>query len=165
MKGGAATRIICWNVNGLRTNLEEVTFLLMDAKPDILCLQERKHGLESLDPDIRGYTAHHGYMTANLGRSGVCMYTSRSLVIQSTKVRDTSNQVFRRVVSANQSLIIGCVYFPSRDLGTPHRLFALQSVMNLQQQFPLDPLMLYGDWNLKVQDLEMLLDTWRELVP
>ena len=64
-------RICTWNINSVRIRLEQVTRLLKEQQPDVLCLQEIKVANELFPPDlgqelgyshrlIHGQKAYHG---------------------------------------------------------------------------------------------------------
>ena len=72
------TRILCWNVNGIRA-VQGKGFLewLHSESPDILCLQETKASPEQLDKDLlepEGYSVYWDYPERK-GYSGVATFT------------------------------------------------------------------------------------------
>jgi exodeoxyribonuclease-3 len=72
------TRLISWNVNGIRAvHRKDALLPVFNEKPDILCIQETKAHPDQLDADlleIGDYHAH--YVSAEKkGYSGVAMYS------------------------------------------------------------------------------------------
>ena len=74
----AETRILCWNVNGIRA-VRGKGFLdwLYRESPDVLCLQETKAHLDQLDPELKEPQGYHAYWNypERKGYSGVAILT------------------------------------------------------------------------------------------
>jgi exodeoxyribonuclease-3 len=74
------TRILSWNVNGLRAlQRKGFTAWLAVERPDILCLQETKVGEEQLSLDLSVVDDYHTYFNPaeRKGYSGVAVYSRR----------------------------------------------------------------------------------------
>ena len=72
------TKILCWNVNGIRA-VEKKGFLewLQQESPDILCLQETKAQPGQISPEIEQPPGYHAYWSfpERKGYSGVATFT------------------------------------------------------------------------------------------
>jgi exodeoxyribonuclease-3 len=72
--------ILSWNVNGIRAAYGK-GFLewFLEARPDIMCLQETKAGAEQLPPELREVEGYHAYFSEpdRKGYSGVGLYSRR----------------------------------------------------------------------------------------
>lgn len=69
------TRLVSWNVNGLRAAISKGFFDFLDSKsPDILCLQETKLSEGQLDLELEGYTLYFNYAEKK-GYSGTAVFT------------------------------------------------------------------------------------------
>ena len=92
----------------------EVTNLLQSLSPDVVAIQETKLSEASRTPRFAGYSGHHG-LGANVGGARgaeVSLYVRDDVTVQRTRVGDTANCVFRRIVNPSKSVIVGCVYVP-----------------------------------------------------
>jgi exodeoxyribonuclease-3 len=72
-------RLLCWNVNGLRSVLKKgFVDWLHRENADIVCLQETKASAEQMPPEVTGMTGYHFYSTSPVekkGYSGVALLT------------------------------------------------------------------------------------------
>ena len=69
------TKLISWNVNGLRAVLAKGFLDFLDSKsPDILCLQEIKLSEGQLDLELEGYKHYFNYAEKR-GYSGTAIFT------------------------------------------------------------------------------------------
>jgi len=70
------TKLISWNVNGLRAILKKGFMEFFEAEmPDILCLQEVKATEEQVDLDLPGYSVYWN-SAQKKGYSGTAIFTS-----------------------------------------------------------------------------------------
>jgi exodeoxyribonuclease-3 len=72
------TRILSWNVNGLRAAYKKGLLVwLLRERPDVLCLQETKAAPDQLPPDLKEVEGYHAYFASaeRKGYSGVALYT------------------------------------------------------------------------------------------
>ena len=72
------TRIISWNVNGLRSVAKKGFFeFISDDSPDILCIQETKAREEDIPTELKTIPDYHSYFSSpeRKGYSGVGVYT------------------------------------------------------------------------------------------
>ena len=83
--GHGMTKIITWNVNGLRATLkceENFHALFEEENPDIVCLQETKLSRHVEDLSLLGYIkgyVHYDCISAKNGYSGTRMYVRESI--------------------------------------------------------------------------------------
>ena len=69
------TRLVSWNVNGLRAAIAKGFFDFLDSRsPDIICLQETKLSEGQLDLELEGYTLYFNYAEKK-GYSGTAVFT------------------------------------------------------------------------------------------
>ena len=72
------TKILSWNVNGLRA-IHKKGFIewLQAESPDILCIQETKAAREQLPRALKSIKGYHAYFceAEKKGYSGVAIYT------------------------------------------------------------------------------------------
>lgn len=123
------TKIISWNVNGLRAvhrkgNIQEV----FDMKPDILCLQETKSRPEQLPEEIakpQGYSSYFHSPIHKKGYSGVAIYSKEEPIEVSHEIEFGESAIFdeegRLLMAKYKDFILINCYFPNGG-GAPERL-------------------------------------------
>ncbi len=72
------TKIICWNVNGIRAWYKKGCMdWFLSQKPDFFCIQETKAHRDQLTEEMlspKGYTSHFDHSKGKKGYSGVAIY-------------------------------------------------------------------------------------------
>ena len=83
------TKIISWNVNGLRAWYKKGALAeLLKEKPDIFCFQETKAHHEQLPEELRnvpGYQSFFDHSKGRKGYSGVAVYVKDELITNNLK--------------------------------------------------------------------------------
>jgi exodeoxyribonuclease III len=111
------TKILCWNVNGIRA-AKEKGFLewLYRESPDILCIQETKAHPEQLDRSLRqpeGYHTYWGYPEKR-GYSGVATLTKEEPIhVRNGFGIDEFDAEGRVIIAQYPEFIILNIYFPN----------------------------------------------------
>ena len=121
------TKIISWNVNGLRATHKNGYFLpfVEKEKPDILCLQETKADPEQLPAEARNpksYFSYFSHSKVKKGYSGVALYSK----IKPKKVEygmgiPKFDDEGRILIAYYKDFVLLNVYFPNGG-GGPARL-------------------------------------------
>ena len=111
------TKILCWNVNGIRA-VKGKGFLewLYRESPDILCLQETKAHPEQLGEDLLEPDGYHTYWnySERKGYSGVATFTRGKPVSVSYDFSVTNLEIEGRVVTTEYpGFILFNIYFPN----------------------------------------------------
>jgi len=111
------TKILCWNVNGIRA-AKKHGFLdwLYGESLDILCLQETKAHPEQLDRDLQEPHGYHAYWNypERKGYSGVATFTrEKPLRIQNDFGVQDFDIEGRVIISEYPQFILFNVYFPN----------------------------------------------------
>ena len=161
----ASLRLMTWNIDGILTKAVEVDTWVKELGADVVGLQETKLKPGDRTPRFRGYTSHHGYGKNTEFRRGVSILTKESLVVQRTPINDNPNQIFRRIVYPEKSIVVGSVYLPSKKNGKKFRLDLKRSLARLRVVYPEDPIVTMGDWNMSPKEVDKLLEEWRQEVP
>jgi exodeoxyribonuclease-3 len=127
MKKEKNTKILCWNVNGIRAwSKKGCLDWVLSENPDIFCFQETKAHPEQLDESLRnipGYFAYFDHSKVKKGYSGVVVYTKEEpkKVDTDLYVTGSLDQEGRFLaLYFNNFVLINC-YFPNGG-GEPHRL-------------------------------------------
>jgi len=129
------TKILCWNVNGIRA-VQRNGFLewLHRESPDILCLQETKASPQQLDDDLReppGYQVYWNYPERK-GYSGVAIFTKEKphqvAYTFGTQELDVEGRI---IISTYPEFTLLNVYFPNGKKDTER----LQYKMDFYEAF------------------------------
>ncbi len=119
-------KIISWNVNGLRANVNKKGFeWLINQDADILCLQEIKANFEQLLPNVAnpaGYFSYFNSSRSRKGYSGVAVYTKKKPEkVEYGLGKEIFDREGRFLGLFFKSFFIFNVYFPNGG-GGPERL-------------------------------------------
>jgi len=136
---------------------------LAQAKPDVVCLQERKAPDEKF---ALGETEKAGYGAAWIGQkgwNGVAMLTRRAdpIVTRRGLLGEPDDQQSRYLEAAVQGVLIGCLYLPNGNQAPgskfDYKLRWLQRLTDYAQDLlALDvPAVLAGDCNIMLTDLDV----------
>lgn len=110
-------RILSWNVNGIRA-VQKKGFVdwLLEAKPDILCLQETKAREDQLPEELKKVEGYESYFASSDrgGYSGVALYTK----LKPARVKGgfgigRFDVEGRTLVADYESFILYNIYFPN----------------------------------------------------
>ena len=119
------SKIISWNVNGIRACFKKgFKEYLLKESPDVLCLQESKAHVESLDDSILNVDGYHSYWHSaeRKGYSGTGIYCKEKPLSVSYGFGNQKYDCEGRVLIAEfQDYHVFSVYFPNGQQG-PERL-------------------------------------------
>ena len=121
------TKILCWNVNGIRAwSKKGCLEWVLTEKPDIFCFQETKAHPEQLEESLRnipGYFAYFDHSKVKKGYSGVVVYTKEKpkKVDTDLYVNGSIDQEGSFLVLYFSNFVLINCYFPNGG-GEPHRL-------------------------------------------
>lgn len=115
-------KIICWNINGLRSiiNKGDLQYLIEKEKPEILCLNETKIDLITLKKEKyellfkKDYLTYWNFSNDKKGYSGVSIFTKykpiKIIYEMGIKKHDKEGRII--LIEYNIFILI-CVYFPN----------------------------------------------------
>lgn len=150
-------RIASWNVNSVRSRLDQLSGWLVRANPDVLCMQETKVEDGSFP---EGALSDAGYRTVFFGQktyNGVAIAARHGLAIEDIKrnLEGDADDADRRVIAATiEGVRIINVYVPNgRAVGTPTFAYKLEWFERLRQEIaarhtPEQELVICGDFNV-----------------
>jgi exodeoxyribonuclease-3 len=160
----APMRIASWNVNSVRSRLEQLTAWLARAAPDVLCLQETKvedHLFPVQALEEAGYkTVFFGQKTYN----GVAIAAKFGLAIEDVKKNLDGDEeaAQRRVIAASiEGIRVINVYVPNgQAVGTPAFAFKLAWYERLRAELdarysPDQELVICGDFNVAPEPIDV----------
>ena len=109
-----ATKLISWNVNGLRAVCGKgFADIFADFDADYVCLQETKLQQGQIDLEFPGYTSYWNYAEKK-GYSGVAVYTRRQpLAVHLGIGRDEHDREGRVITLEDKDFYLVCCYTPN----------------------------------------------------
>jgi exodeoxyribonuclease-3 len=157
-------RIASWNVNSIRSRLDQLTAWLARAAPDVLCMQETK-----VEDDLFPHEAlaEVGYRAAILGQktyNGVAIAAKLGLAIEDVKknLSDDAPDAQRRLIAATiEGVRIVDVYVPNgQAVGTPAFAYKLEWLARLRRDLaaahtPEQPILVCGDFNVAPEPIDV----------
>lgn len=154
------TRLISWNVNGLRSVIAKGFFDFLDSKsPDILCLQETKLSEGQLDLELEGYTLFFNYAEKK-GYSGTAVFTK----IQPLKVTygmgiDEHDHEGRMITLEFEDYFLVNIYTPNAQRGLerlPYRMKWEDDLRNYLLSLDVQkPVIFCGDLNVAHKEIDL----------
>jgi len=153
-------RVATWNVNSIRTRIDQVVSWLEQWRPEVVLLQETRcpdHAFPTKAVTRAGYgVAHHGIDH----RNGVAILSRIGLGDVQRGFPGISRPPFdeARLLSATCGGVrLHCVYVPNgRELDDPHYLFKLVWLERLRSVVdPARPSIVGGDVNVAPTDLDI----------
>jgi exodeoxyribonuclease III len=157
--------IISWNVNGLRAVAKKGQFdRILEAEPDILCLQETKCLPEQLPDEVKNPPGYHSYFhfpNEKRGYSGVAIYTKEKPIRVTNDLGiQEMDQEGRLIMAEYSDFYLINTYFPNGG-GAPERL---EYKLNFYEHF-LDyietlkqtgkPIIFCGDVNVAHREIDL----------
>lgn len=151
-------QIATWNINSVRTRLQNLLAYLRDVSPDVLCLQEIKCTDEQfprLEIEAEGYNvAVHGQKSWN----GVAILSKRPMEVEhglAGDEADIQSRYMEALVTTDAVPVrVGCLYLPNGNptdtdkydykIAWMERLIARARDLLAQEE----PLVLAGDFNV-----------------
>ncbi|AKT36540.1 exodeoxyribonuclease III [Chondromyces crocatus] len=157
-------RIASWNVNSVRSRLDQLLGWLARAAPDVVCLQETKCE-DAQFPEAA--LAEAGYRTAIFGQktyNGVAIVARFGLSIDDVKrnLDGDADDAQRRLIAATvEGVRIINVYVPNgQSVGTPAFAYKLDWLERLRKEVaerhdPGQDLLICGDFNVAPEPLDV----------
>ena len=143
-------KIATWNVNGIRARAQQVCDFLERERPDVLCLQELKAGIEQV-PEQCKTDDYHIYWHGSTLRaySGVSLHVRKGLVEPAFSHPEFDME--SRIVAARcGSLVLASVYVPNGGKDYPAKLQFMRSLRDWAKRVHGEgcELVLCGDINI-----------------
>jgi exodeoxyribonuclease-3 len=107
-------KVITWNVNGIRARADEVSALIADERPDVVCLQEVKAPAEKVPALLVAADGYWCYWHGAGGYSGVGVLVSHTFFTERPRFTHPSFDMENRIVVADLgALRVAAVYVPN----------------------------------------------------
>ena len=158
---GAPLVVGTLNINGLQRKKTDLRVLLQQTKCDVMALQETL--LRSSDWQLRlpGYHCFTAMGDLTASQRGVALVVSTKFNCTAVG-KATPYWTFARVYGATllSPLIVGTIYIPCR-VERRRVLRALPGALAaLHREFPDDPIVMMGDFNMTMTDLQLQMGLW-----
>jgi RNase P protein component len=154
-------RVVTYNINGVARKRTDLRVFLEQTRCDVLGLQETL--LRATDwhlriPNYHCFTAM-GDLTAST--RGVALVVSNKFACNPVGAA-SPYWVFARLYGASLSspILVGTIYVPNRE-GRNTVLTKLPlEIARLKQEFPEDPMIVMGDWNMSLEEVQREVVRW-----
>lgn len=158
---GAPLVVGTLNINGLQRKKTDLRVLLQQTRCDVMALQETL--LRSSDWQLRlpGYHCFTAMGDLTASQRGVALVVSTKFNCSAVG-KATPYWTFARVYGANllSPLIVGTIYIPCR-VERRRVLRALPGALAaLHREFPDDPIVMMGDFNMNMTELQLQMGLW-----
>ena len=157
-------RVASWNVNSIRSRLDQLTAWLARSAPDVVCMQETK-----VEDDLFPHQAlaEVGYRAVTFGQktyNGVAIAAKLGLAIEDVKknLDDDPPDAQRRLIAATiEGVRIVDVYVPNgQAVGTPAFTYKLEWLARLLRDLaahgtPGQEILVCGDFNVAPEPIDV----------
>jgi len=134
------TRLVSWNVRGIKSGKVELGALLSEEDPAVVCLQETKLPAEPQHEPVKGYKGHHLIYSDGLIACGGVSVLVRAGIPHSKIHLQTPLQALAVRVTLFRPITVCSVYIP------PNFNLQAAELDNLLAQLPA-PFLIMGDFN------------------
>ena len=132
--------VLQWNIRSLTANTAELSLLLGQLGPSVVCLQETKLAENTKYSPPKNYKAYNKIHTDNLIASGGSTILVKNCTLQRAIPLHTQLQAIAVRVTLHRAITICSVYVP------PDRHLSLRELDDLRDQLP-KPFIIMGDLN------------------
>ena len=152
--------VATYNINGLKRKKMEVRTFLQDVRCDVLGLQETLIRASDWHLRVPGYRCVASTGNTIHSQRGIALLVADKFSCNPVG-RSSPYWVFARILGSTlaKPVIVGTVYIPH-----VHRREALEklplAVASLRAKYPEDPLVLMGDWNSDLHDVQGEVSHW-----
>jgi exodeoxyribonuclease-3 len=150
--------IATWNVNGIRARQSELQELLDRDRPDVVCLQEIKAGIDQLPVWLCELEGYWCYWHGEKGYSGVALHVSKRIAPDRPAFAHPSFDYENRIVLVRlPSVTVVSVYVPNGGKDFPAKmrfLAALEQFVEDSRSEP-QPVVICGDLNIARSDMDV----------
>lgn len=150
-------KIASWNVNSVRTRLEQLSGWLARAAPDVVCLQETKAEDHQFPTDAIAEVGYKSVFSGQKTYNGVAILTRHGLAAEDVKKGlggDASDEQKRFIAATVDGVRIINVYVPNgQAVGTDAFAYKLKWLKRLHDEVnagftPSSELVIVGDFNV-----------------
>jgi exodeoxyribonuclease-3 len=151
-------KIATWNVNGIRARQSQVQEWLERERPDVVCLQEIKAGIDQLPVWLCELEGYWCYWHGTKGYSGVGLHISRTSAPERPRFSHPTFDFESRIVEARvPGLTAISVYVPNggKDFQAKLRFLASLELYVAELRTDPNPIVICGDINIARTDMDV----------
>jgi exodeoxyribonuclease III len=157
-------KIACWNVNSIRSRMEQLTAWLARAAPDVVCFQETKVEDHIFPHDALGEVGYRAAIFGQKTYNGVAIAARFGLSIEDVKKGFDGDEpdAHRRAIAATvEGVRVVCVYVPNgQSVGAPAFTFKLGWLDRLRGELaahysPDQQIVVCGDFNVAPEPIDV----------
>src|SRR5580698_7732718 len=157
-------RVASWNVNSIRSRLDQLTAWLARAAPDVLCMQETKVEDDLFPHEALAEVGYRAVWSGQKTYNGVAIAAKLGLAIEDVQknLADDPADAHRRLIAATiEGVRIVDVYVPNgQAVGTPAFTYKLDWLDRLHRDLaahgtPAQELVVCGDFNVAPADIDV----------
>ena len=157
-------KIASWNVNSIRTRLDQLGAWLSRVAPDVACLQETKVEDERFPVDAIGEAGYKAIFTGQKTYNGVAILTKFGLTAEDPKMNldgDDAESARRAIACTVDGVRIVCVYVPNgQAVGSPAFAYKLEWYRRLKAELAAaarsgSRLLVCGDFNVAPEPIDV----------
>lgn len=154
-------KLVTWNVNSIRTRLDQVLDWMEANEPDVVCMQETKIADQEFPVDEFGDLGYDVHTYGNGGYCGVAIACRDEAEHVATGLPEEGEDQQRRLISLEvMGVQVVDIYAPNgQDLESDKYVYKLEWYARLRQHLeklmkPGRPLVLTGDFNICPLDID-----------
>jgi exodeoxyribonuclease-3 len=157
-------KIATWNVNSIRSRLDQLTAWLARAAPDVICMQETKVEDDLFPHDALGEVGYRAVISGQKTYNGVAIAAKFGLAIEDVKKGlggDETDDHKRFIAATIEGVRIVDVYVPNgQSVGTPAFAYKLAWLDRLLAELPAHSaptgqLVVCGDFNVAPEPIDV----------
>ena len=151
-------KVATWNVNGIRARQAQVQEFLEREKPDVVCLQEIKAGVDQLPVWLSELDGYWCYWHGGKGYSGVGLHVRKDICPERPAFHHPDFDYEHRIVTARlPQATVASIYVPNGGKDFPAKMRFLEAMDTYAAQYQAAdaPLIMCGDLNVARTDMDV----------
>lgn len=157
-------RIASWNVNSIRSRLDQLTAWLARSAPDVICMQETKVEDEIFPHEALGEVGYRAVAFGQKTYNGVAIAARFGLAIEDVKKNidgDEADTQRRAIAATIEGVRVLNVYVPNgQEVGAPAFAYKLAWLARLRDEIaahypPEGELLVCGDFNVAPEPIDV----------
>lgn len=157
-------KIASWNVNSVRSRLDQLTAWLARAAPDVICMQETKVEDALFPHEALGEVGYRAVIHGQKTYNGVAIAAKFGLAIEDVKrgLDGDAEDAHKRFIAATiEGVRVACVYVPNgQSVGSPAFAYKLEWLSRLHDELaahcsPASEVLVLGDFNVAPETIDV----------
>jgi exodeoxyribonuclease-3 len=145
------TKIVTWNVNGIRAREAQLREMIDTQAPDVICLQETKAAIDQIPAALVELPGYWSYWHGEKGYSGVALHFAKTRFTARPEYSHPDFDHEHRIVCARIGpRVIASIYVPNggKDFAAKQRFLEAMDRFVVAAHARGDELILCGDYNV-----------------